>query len=150
MELYNAAHSEKYFHDPLEFKPERWLRENRDEIHAFSANMQFGFGPRGCVGKKTSNACDLRFGVMNRVPAFAQSFFVSPLGRRVAELEMHVFMCKVSFLEGFASVASGFVGVRAAEFANCEATRRTNQFFFFSSPFPSQVCCSRIQHRVRK
>ena len=33
-----------------EFKPERWLRENRDEYHAFS-NLAFGYGVRMCLGK---------------------------------------------------------------------------------------------------
>lgn len=50
MELYCTAHSEKYFKDAMEFKPERWLRENRDEYHAF-ANLPFGYGVRMCLGK---------------------------------------------------------------------------------------------------
>ena len=51
MELYSTARSENYFKDPLEMKPERWLRENKDEHHAFS-NLQFGFGSRMCLGEK--------------------------------------------------------------------------------------------------
>ena len=50
MELYCTSHSEKYFKDAMEFKPERWLRENRDEYHAFS-NLAFGYGVRMCLGK---------------------------------------------------------------------------------------------------
>ncbi|XP_067023575.1 cytochrome P450 27C1-like [Acropora muricata] len=64
MELYCTAHSEKYFKDAMEFKPERWLRENRDEYHAF-ANLPFGYGVRMC------------------------------LGRRIAELEIYLFLCKL-------------------------------------------------------
>ncbi|XP_068714951.1 cytochrome P450 27C1-like [Montipora foliosa] len=64
MEHYCTARSEKYFEDPLEFKPERWLRENRGEYHAFSI-LPFGYGVRMCVG------------------------------RRVAELEMYLFLCKL-------------------------------------------------------
>ena len=52
MESYATTRSEKYFKDPLEFNPERWLRESK-EAHSFS-NLQFGFGPRMCVGKKRS------------------------------------------------------------------------------------------------
>lgn len=63
MDLYAASRSEKYFKDPLEFKPERWLRESK-EVHSFS-HLQFAFGPRMC------------------------------LGRRVAELEMYVLICKL-------------------------------------------------------
>ena len=51
MEFYSTTRSEKCFKDPLEMKPERWLRENKDEQHAFS-NLQFGFGPRMCLGEK--------------------------------------------------------------------------------------------------
>ena len=53
MESYATTRSEKYFKDPLEFNPERWLRESK-EAHSFS-NLQFGFGPRMCVGKKRSS-----------------------------------------------------------------------------------------------
>ncbi|XP_068713686.1 cytochrome P450 27C1-like [Montipora foliosa] len=64
MEHYCTARSKKYFEDPLEFKPERWLRENRGESHAFSI-LPFGYGVRMC------------------------------LGRRVAELEIYLFFCKL-------------------------------------------------------
>jgi len=64
LENYCIARSEKYFQDPLEFKPERWLRENKDESHPFSS-VPFGFGSRMC------------------------------LGRRLAELEMYLFVCKL-------------------------------------------------------
>lgn len=51
--------SEQYFEDPLSFKPERWLRENRrpsesrrnDE--AFTS-LPFGFGTRMCIGRRVS------------------------------------------------------------------------------------------------
>lgn len=64
LENYCTARSEKYFEDPLEYKPERWLREQREEAHAF-ASIPFGFGPRMC------------------------------LGRRLAELEIYLFVCKL-------------------------------------------------------
>ena len=51
MDTYCTGRSEKYFKDPLKFKPERWLRENKDETHAFS-HLPFGFGTRMCLGKK--------------------------------------------------------------------------------------------------
>lgn len=50
LENYSTARSEKYFQDALEFKPERWLRGNKDQSHPFS-NVPFGFGPRMCLGK---------------------------------------------------------------------------------------------------
>ena len=51
IDLYSACHSENIFKDPSEFRPERWMRENKDEQHAF-ANLQFGHGVRMCVGEK--------------------------------------------------------------------------------------------------
>ncbi|KAJ3363768.1 hypothetical protein GGF31_000702 [Allomyces arbusculus] len=42
------AHKAKYFADPLAFNPDRW--ESKD-IHPF-ASLQFGFGPRMCVGRR--------------------------------------------------------------------------------------------------
>ncbi|CAH3047031.1 unnamed protein product, partial [Porites lobata] len=50
LEFYATTRSDKYFKDPLDFKPERWLRESK-EAHPFS-HLQFGYGPRMCVGKK--------------------------------------------------------------------------------------------------
>ncbi|XP_077994892.1 1,25-dihydroxyvitamin D(3) 24-hydroxylase, mitochondrial-like [Glandiceps talaboti] len=52
------------FKDPMTFKPERWLREDSDSVHAFAA-LVFGFGPRMC------------------------------LGRRLAELEMHLLLARI-------------------------------------------------------
>ncbi|XP_068714935.1 cytochrome P450 3A19-like isoform X2 [Montipora foliosa] len=52
-DLYSACHSENIFKDPSEFRPERWMRENKDEQHAF-ANLQFGYGVRMCVGMEKS------------------------------------------------------------------------------------------------
>ena len=51
MDLYATTRTDKYFKDPLEFKPERWLRSESKDVHSFS-HLQFGFGPRMCLGKK--------------------------------------------------------------------------------------------------
>ena len=50
LESYSISRSEKYFQGAFDFKPERWLRENKDESHPFSS-IPFGFGPRMCLGK---------------------------------------------------------------------------------------------------
>ena len=50
MEFFCTTLSGKYYKDSLEFQPERWLRENKDENHPFS-NLPFGFGTRMCLGK---------------------------------------------------------------------------------------------------
>lgn len=67
MPLYVMSRDPETYDDPLQYKPERWLRGDalRSPYHAF-ASLHFGFGPRMCIG------------------------------RRVAELEMHLFVTQVS------------------------------------------------------
>ena len=71
MELYCASRSEKYFQDPLELKPERWLRENESENHAFS-NLSFGFGARMCVGRNGCHSLEV-WEVFNYIRVFGVS-----------------------------------------------------------------------------
>lgn len=40
---------ERYFENPNEFIPERWLKRGQTNPFAF---VPFGFGPRGCIGKR--------------------------------------------------------------------------------------------------
>ncbi|XP_078365225.1 cytochrome P450 10-like [Oculina patagonica] len=65
--LYVMGRDPELFDDPLEYKPERWLRDDshKPPYHPF-ATLPFGFGTRMC------------------------------LGRRVAELEMHLLLSEVS------------------------------------------------------
>ncbi|XP_078342285.1 1,25-dihydroxyvitamin D(3) 24-hydroxylase, mitochondrial-like [Oculina patagonica] len=49
--FYATGASEKHFKDASEYKPERWLRENKKDIHAY-AILPFGFGPRMCIGSR--------------------------------------------------------------------------------------------------
>ncbi|XP_073228660.1 cytochrome P450 27C1-like [Porites lutea] len=53
MEFFCTTLSGKYYKDSLEFQPERWLRENKDENHPFS-NLPFGFGTRMCLGRRVA------------------------------------------------------------------------------------------------
>ena len=38
------------FSNPEQVAPERWTRENKEQMHSF-ASLPFGTGPRMCVGK---------------------------------------------------------------------------------------------------
>ena len=62
MPSYASSHDPDNFHDPENFLPERWLRSNEKEKFHKFAAIPFGFGRRMC------------------------------LGRRLAELEMHVLL----------------------------------------------------------
>ncbi|XP_071100115.1 probable cytochrome P450 12a5, mitochondrial [Haliotis cracherodii] len=48
-----TGHDDQQFHEASQFRPERWLRspENQQTVHPFIF-MPFGFGARGCVGKR--------------------------------------------------------------------------------------------------
>lgn len=60
--LYTTSRMEKYFDQPLEFRPERWLRLESDrdvgclrrtKNHAF-ASLPFGIGSRMCIGRRAA------------------------------------------------------------------------------------------------
>jgi cytochrome P450 len=54
--MYTTAHSEKYWHAPLEFHPERWLPQGHTLHNPIFANDNkdasnpFSIGPRACIG----------------------------------------------------------------------------------------------------
>lgn len=64
--LYTMGRDPKNFPDPLAFKPERWLRKENSETIHNFSWLPFGFGPRSCIG------------------------------RRIAELEMHLLLARIS------------------------------------------------------
>ncbi|KAI1138331.1 cytochrome P450 [Hypoxylon sp. FL0543] len=52
-EIYTSAwavtHDERYFAEPMKFKPERWLDPNSRDMK--EASQPFSLGPRGCLGR---------------------------------------------------------------------------------------------------
>lgn len=51
--LMAANRNPKYFDDPESFNPDRFMPGNKEKLHAY-AFTSFGFGPRGCPGKRMS------------------------------------------------------------------------------------------------
>merc|ERR1712038_199892 len=49
--IHAIHHNPKYFPDPEVFKPERFLKENSDELIP-GAFVSFGIGPRACIGER--------------------------------------------------------------------------------------------------
>ncbi|KAK2754364.1 hypothetical protein FQN54_007008 [Arachnomyces sp. PD_36] len=45
-----AAHDPRYFAEPMEFRPERWIDPNSTDTK--EASQPFSIGPRGCPGRK--------------------------------------------------------------------------------------------------
>lgn len=86
--LYTTSRSEEYFDDPLEFRPERWLR---------SADMRTSTGVgdfNGCPHRSRRAYASLPFGIGARMC----------VGRRAAELQMTTFLA--SFVSKFHSQLS--------------------------------------------
>lgn len=63
---------EKYFPQPEEFQPERWLGESRGLIHPFSL-LPFGHGARMCVGRRFAE-----MELMTAAAKMVQNFIIEP------------------------------------------------------------------------
>lgn len=44
----------KYFSEPDKFLPERWMKDECDDVHAF-AYLPYGYGPRMCIAKEIAD-----------------------------------------------------------------------------------------------
>ena len=51
MSSWTVAHDSRYFHDPMVFKPERWLDPDCKDLK--EASQPFSLGPRACIGRKS-------------------------------------------------------------------------------------------------
>ncbi|KAH6928828.1 hypothetical protein HPB50_020125 [Hyalomma asiaticum] len=68
---------EKYFPQPEEFQPERWLGESRGLIHPFSL-LPFGHGARMCVGRRFAE-----MELMTAAAKMVQNFIIEPCTQHI-------------------------------------------------------------------
>ncbi|XP_070548935.1 cytochrome P450 27C1-like [Ptychodera flava] len=50
-QMWLMSRDPKCFSDPLEFRPERWIRVEKEHFYGFKS-LPFGYGPRMCIGKR--------------------------------------------------------------------------------------------------
>ncbi|XP_064639769.1 sterol 26-hydroxylase, mitochondrial-like [Lineus longissimus] len=74
------------FEEPEAFKPERWLKENREEIHPFSS-LPFGHGRRSCVGRRIA---ELQMYLL--MTKLMQSFEIEQVADRPIEAKVKLLM----------------------------------------------------------
>ena len=80
MSIFTTGRSDQHFDAPIDFKPERWIRDpetGRHQVTDSYAALPFGLGVRSCIG------------------------------RRVAEVQMQFFLSRVNFF--FVKVSCLFV-----------------------------------------
>ncbi|KAL9959272.1 hypothetical protein ACROYT_G032582 [Oculina patagonica] len=77
LDFYATGASEKHFKDASEYKPERWLRENKKDIHAY-AILPFGFGPRMCIGSRIAEL-EMHLLVAKTIQRFRLEYHHEPL-----------------------------------------------------------------------
>lgn len=70
--VYTMGRDEKYFSNPDEFIPERWLRDEVKDWSPFTA-LPFGFGSRSCVGRRIAEQ-ELYLALVR----MAQKFWLNP------------------------------------------------------------------------
>ncbi|CAJ0567910.1 unnamed protein product, partial [Mesorhabditis spiculigera] len=71
--------SERFFSNPDEFRPERWLRSEGKSSHSHPfAFLPFGFGPRMCAGRRFAEQ-DLQVVLARLIAAFSIEHLYSPV-----------------------------------------------------------------------
>ncbi|XP_072052037.1 1,25-dihydroxyvitamin D(3) 24-hydroxylase, mitochondrial-like [Amphiura filiformis] len=82
---YVIGRDEKVFPDPNSFKPERWLREtSHSNVSSTFASVPFGFGPRMCIGRRLAEL-ELHLALAR----ISQQFKLSYLGEGIVEPIVH-------------------------------------------------------------
>merc|ERR1719341_586813 len=70
---------EEYYHNPLEFRPERWLRDSPDyrNVDRYT-NLPFGHGPRSCIGQRFARL-ELYMATFRMVQRFKMEYHHEPI-----------------------------------------------------------------------
>ncbi|XP_067666927.1 1,25-dihydroxyvitamin D(3) 24-hydroxylase, mitochondrial-like [Haliotis asinina] len=92
--LYPLGRNPKYYDDPDEFRPERWLRdEGNKKIHAF-AWLPFGFGPRMCVGRRVA---ELEMQLL--ISQLVRKFHIEPVSHKPMRMKTNLLLMPVDPVE---------------------------------------------------
>ena len=66
--VYAMHHDPQYFPDPEQFRPERFMPENKSQLTAYTF-LPFGVGPRNCVGMRFA-LMNVKTAVVNLLPKY--------------------------------------------------------------------------------
>ena len=83
-----ASLSTANFVDPWEFRPERWLGHNKEDI--LEAAQPFSLGPRGCLGRKYVE-------LALYPPGYLKVNIALILASSLAWMELHMVLAKLLF-----------------------------------------------------
>ena len=78
--LYTTGRKEEYFQKPLQFQPERWIRDKDTGKHQVTDNfacLPFGLGVRSCIGRRVAEV-QMQF-FLSRVSAPCAAPIAAPL-----------------------------------------------------------------------
>jgi len=99
-----VATSPKYFDNPLEFRPERWLRAQQQQRRGGEGGVDpfmvlpFGFGPRMCVGRRFAEQ-ELWIGLSKIIHSFKVSYDGDKIPLTLPGLDKHPIELKFAFEE---------------------------------------------------
>lgn len=82
-----TANDPQFVDNPTVFDPDRWVKGSPSSLHPF-ASFPFGFGARGCIGKR------LNTGSRSMPECTSVSCTFAP-GKRLAEFELRLALAKV-------------------------------------------------------
>lgn len=94
--LYTTSRSQKYFKDPLDFKPDRWLRnglksksaDNRQTVNHAYASLPFGVGARMCLGRRLA---DLEIHLL--IASFVLKYKISLCNSKDVQIKLKMILC---------------------------------------------------------
>ncbi|XP_023236716.1 cytochrome P450 315a1, mitochondrial-like [Centruroides sculpturatus] len=85
MSLYTTGRDEKQFENPNKFMPERWIRQEQQDVVNTHACLPFGIGSRSCIGRRVAEM-KMQFLIARTI----QQFKLKPANKRDVDIHMRM------------------------------------------------------------